>query len=72
MKTHTVTIKVASSGDFASFGQSVVAYVKKIRHDGRDAYELCNANGEHITTEDSEYMAMQAAQKMNLFPVVVQ
>ncbi|MBU6234253.1 MAG: hypothetical protein KGQ41_00265 [Alphaproteobacteria bacterium] len=72
MKTQTVTLKLAATGDFANFGQSVVAYVKKTHEEGADAYTIYGANGERIAAEDTEAHAMQTAQGMNLFPVVVQ
>lgn len=71
-KTHTVTLKVANTGDFATFGHTVIAYVKKMDIDGQEAYAIFGANGEKIGAEPSENLAMITAQHMNLFPVVVQ
>lgn len=71
-KNTSVTLKLAATSDFASFGNSVIAYVRKIEEDGKVIYAIHGANGEQLAIEHSETGAMQAIQHMNLFPVVVQ
>lgn len=71
-KGTSVTLKIAATSDFATFGTSVIAYVRKIEDGGKTLYAIHGANGEHLATEASEGAAMQAIQHMNLFPVVVQ
>ena len=72
MNKQTLTIRLDHSGDFATFGVSVMAYVKKTEVDGKPAYVVCSANGTALGTETSEAGAMLCARMNNLFPVAVQ
>ncbi len=71
-RPHVVTIKFAPTSDFASFGQSVVAYVKKIDLAGATAYSIHGADGVSLGIESNEHLAMLAAKQLNLIPVTVQ
>ncbi len=71
-KNQTVTLKIVHTGDFATFGQAIVAYVRKVDCDGNQVFSLHGADGEQLGIEPTEQQAMLAAQQMNLFPVVVQ
>ena len=68
----SVTLKLAATADFATFGTSVIAYVRKIDDGGKTSFVFFGANGEKLGAEQSETAAIQAIQQMNLFPVVVQ
>jgi hypothetical protein len=71
-RPHTVTVKFAPTSDFASFGQSVVAYVKKIDMGGTLLFSIHGADGETLGVEANEHAAMVAAQQLNLIPVTLQ
>ncbi|NBX66289.1 MAG: DUF1150 family protein [Proteobacteria bacterium] len=71
-KNTSVTLKLAATSDFASFGNAVIAYVRKVDDNGKTIYAIYSANGEQLAIEQSETSALQAIQQMNLFPVVVQ
>lgn len=68
----TVTLKLAATADFSTFGNSVIAYVRKVDDGGKTMFAFYGANGERLGTEPSEMAAIHAIQQMNLFPVVVQ
>ncbi len=73
MNRQTITLKMLPSANFATFGVSVMAYVKKVdRDDGSPAYAIYAADGTRLGIETSERTAMLAIQQQNLFPVMVQ
>lgn len=72
MMNHTETLKGMKHAEFVNFGVPFVAYVKRIDLGGIAAFALHGADGEPLSVEPSEDLAILAARQKNLTPVKVQ